>query len=263
MVTREYRWNASDGEHQLALAAVQGTENEPFMFGHGEHGRAIDVEDFCIGVTPVTQALWQHVMGENPSREPHPRWPVTQVSWDHISEPGGFLDRINASPIRRVLGNDSLVFRLPTEVEWEYAARGGPHWREGYRFSVSNDPDAVAWHGPRWNRLHEALMRTFGWPLGWRVANYVQKLTPRVPSHPHDVATKLPNQLGLHDMSGNVWEWCESYGPGSASDPADRPLRGGSHQNWDLHCTAFWRYGIVADAHDECLGFRIVLAPPC
>ena len=88
----------------------------------------------------------------------------------------------------------------------------------------------------------------------------------------HDVATKAPNQLGLYDMSGNVWEWCQDAcvddidqvpkdGTPWLGASDERRLRGGRHHNWDLHCTVSWRYGIAQDAHDGCIGFRLVLAP--
>ena len=87
----------------------------------------------------------------------------------------------------------------------------------------------------------------------------------------HEVALKAPNQLGIYDMSGNVFEWCQdictddlTLTPADGSPylgPGDeRRLRGGCHQNWHLFCTVSWRYGIEPDAHDHCLGFRVVLA---
>jgi formylglycine-generating enzyme required for sulfatase activity len=170
-----------------------------------------------------------------------------------------------------VAGSDrTLRLRLPSETEWEYAARGGPHWRDGFRFSGSNEIDEVAWYGPRFSAARRLLCRVLGWRVGWRIAGRFPPL--RLPTHTHEVALKAPNQLGLYDMCGNVWEWCQDtcaddidavpgdgtplLGPGT-----ERRLRGGCHHNWDIHCTVWWRYGITQDFYDGCVGFRLVLAP--
>jgi formylglycine-generating enzyme required for sulfatase activity len=266
-----YRWQDGGIVHELRLVRVAGTDGRPYLFGAGPNRRPVEVPEFHIGATPVTQALWSHVMGSNPSARQAWRHPVENVSWNQVSGPGGFLERINASDILPALAGDdrSLRFRLPSETEWEYAARGGPHWPSGFAFSGSNDPDKVAWYGPRWTRAHRSASRLLGWRLAWRLAN---RLRPRRPTRTHDVATKAPNQLGIYDMSGNVWEWCQDGcvddldavprdgTPWLGSSP-DRRLRGGCHHNWDIHCTVWFRYGIAQDAHDGCIGFRLVLAP--
>jgi sulfatase modifying factor 1 len=209
--------------------------------------------------------------GSNPSVRPDPRCPVENVSWDQITAAGGFLERINSSKIlAAVAGADrALRFRLPSETEWEYAARGGPHWTDGFTFSGSNDVDAVAWYGRRWSRARRLGVKLLGWRIGWRLFSRGNR---RRPSRTHDVATKAPNQLGIHDMCGNVWEWCQDTcvdsidsvprdGAPWLGSGTDRRLRGGCHHNWDIHCTVWFRYGIVQDAHDGCIGFRLVLAP--
>jgi sulfatase modifying factor 1 len=272
MEPRRFAWRGPAGPEELVLAAVPGTSGSPYLFGQAAQRRPMQVAGFHIGATPVTQGLWQLVMGTNPAVRPDPRSPVENVSWTSITEPGGFLDRINAGDVlTSVTGGDrSLHFRLPTEVEWEYAARGGPHWRDDLAFSGSNDPDRVAWYGPRWRPADQALVTLLGWRTGWRLANRARKLMPRH-TRTHPVATKDPNQLSLYDMSGNVWEWCADtctddldampgnagpcVGPGN-----ERRLRGGCHHNWDLHCRVWWRYGIAPDSHDGCIGFRLVLA---
>ena len=274
MEPRRFVWSGPTGPEELVLAWVPGTSGTPYLFGHGTHRKAVAVDTFYIGATPVTQGLWHLVMGGNPAVRPDPRCPVENVSWTRIMEPGGFLDRINASDVLPAVtgGDRTLAFRLPTEAEWEYAARGGPLWRDDFSFSGSNDPDAVAWYGPRWTPADQALVGFLGWRAGWRLANRLRRLVPR-PTQTHPVALKAPNQLSLYDMSGNVWEWCADactddveavpangdpfLGPGRG-----RRLRGGCHHNWDLHCRVWWRYGIDPDAHDGCIGFRLVLANP-
>lgn len=269
MEPKRVTWQGPAGTHELRLNWVPGGS---FGFGGGVPRQTITLPGFYIGITQVTQALWQHVMGENPAKHQGPLLPVENISWDHITEPNGFLERINASGFLSTVaeGDAALRFRLPSESEWEYAARGGPHWQDDFAFSGSNSPDDVAWYGPRWNRVDQALVNALGWRAGWRGTNRIRKLLPRPRSHTHPVALKQPNQLGLYDMSGNVWEWCEDVLTHNVADlPADgrpflgegteRVLRGGCHNNWDLHCRVWWRYGIQPDAHDHCLGFRLVL----
>jgi formylglycine-generating enzyme required for sulfatase activity len=264
-----YNLRVGDAEHELQLVPVAGTEGKPYLFGAEPNRRPIEIRPFHMMTTPVTQALWRHVMGSNPSERDEPRHPVENISWNDITREGGFLDRINAGEIlARVTSSEpGLRFRLPSETEWEYAARGGPAWRDGFAFSGSNDVDQVAWYGPRFSRTRRLLCRVLGWRLGWRLNG---RLRRRKPTRTHDVATKAPNQLALHDMCGNVWEWCQDtciedieavprdgtpwLGPGT-----DRRLRGGCHHNWDIHCTVWFRYGIAADAHDGCIGLRLVL----
>ena len=121
-------------------------------------------EDYYIGQTEVTQKLWKAVMGYNPSAKKCPKRPVTNVNYYEVQE---FLRRIDS-----ITG---MQFRLPTEEEWEYAARGGKY-SKGYIYSGSNEVDRVAWHNGNTSRLKKVKKRS-------------------------------ANELGIYDMSGNVWEW--------------------------------------------------------
>lgn len=266
-----YEWLANGAEHIFQLVQVHGTNGKPFLFGRGPNRRPIDIREFYISTTPVTQALWLHVMGSNRAVHSDIRCPVENVSWKHITDAGGFLDRINSSEILATVneGHPEMRFRLPSETEWEYAARGGPNWQDDFIYSGSNDAKKVAWYGPHWTRKHNLVSRLFGPRLGWRLVGRVRFRRRR--TRTHEVAMKAPNQLGIYDMSGNVWEWCQDIctddlnavpadgspylGPGD-----ERRLRGGCHHNWNLHCTVSWRYGIEPAAHDGCIGFRVVLA---
>ncbi len=268
--TLSYKWQRGDADQELRLVAVAGTSGKPYMFGSEPLRRPIEMRDFYMMTTPVTQCLWTHVMGSNPTSRDEPLHPVEHVSWNDITGRGGFLDRINESDILAALAhsNPGHRFRLPSETEWEYAAHGGPHWNDGFTFSGSNDIDKVAWYGPRFSRTRRLICRVLGWRLGWRLTGRFPRGRP---TRPHDVATKAPNQLGLHDMCGNVWEWCQDTcvndidavprdGTPFTSDGTKRRLRGGCFNSWDLHCTVSKRYGIAQDYYDECIGFRLVCA---
>lgn len=129
-------------------------------------------KNYYIGKTEVTQALWEAVMGENPSVFKYASKPVHDISWNNCIL---FLLKLNALT--------GLSFRLPTEAEWEYAARGGNR-SCNYRYSGSDDLDEVAWHKG--------------------ISNWLTDSNDNV----HVVATKKPNELGIYDMNGNVSEYC-------------------------------------------------------
>lgn len=117
------------GNQQITLAFVAGTPaGEPFLLGDE---RAIYIPDFYIAKTPVTQAQWLTIMGNNPSQYHKEENPVEHVSWYDAQ---AFIERLNRS------------FRLPTETEWEYAARGGRKWRDGFRFAGTNNMAESGWY---------------------------------------------------------------------------------------------------------------------
>ena len=188
----------------------------------------VTLSNYYIGETEVTQALWKAVMGENPSFYKGDNLPVEQVSWYDCQE---FIKKLNVLTGRN--------FRLPTEAEWEYAARGGNKSR-GYKYSGSNIIEDVAWYKD--NSGGET----------------------------HRVRTKQANELGIYDMSGNVWEWCQDwYGgyssatqtnPKGATTGSDRVNRGGSWFDDVRFCRSSVRNYNVPDCRDNTLGFRLVLS---
>ena len=187
----------------------------------------VTLSSFSIGQTEVPQELWEAVMGSNPSYWKGSKLPVEQVSWNDCQE---FIKKLNS-----LTGQN---FRLPTEAEWEYAARGGSKSR-GDKYSGSNNVDDVAWYYSNSGR------------------------------QTHDVATKQPNELGLYDMSGNVWEWCQdwygNYTEGVQVDPAGptsgsyRVPRGGGWYSGAGDCRVAGRTGHGADRRDNGLGLRLAL----
>ena len=190
----------------------------------------VTLSDYYIGETEVTQELWKAVMGSNPSNSTGSMKPVERVSWNDCQT---FITKLN-----QLTGKN---FRLPTEAEWEYAARGG-NKSQGYKYSGSNSIDDVAWYS------NNCSIRT------------------------HDVKTKAANELGIYDMSGNVYEWCQDWYGSScySSSPENNPtgpasgssrvLRGGSWINssaWDCR-VSFRDYG-NPDNRFVCYGLRLVL----
>ncbi len=154
------------GIFKMGATAEQGSD----AYSNESPAHHVTLANYYIGETEVTQALWQAVMGSNPSSfTGDPARPVERVSWLDCVE---FLDRLN-----EMTGND---YRLPTEAEWEYAARGGI-FSQGFKYAGSDDVNAVAWY------------------------------TSNSGNKTHAVATKQPNELGIYDMSGNVFEWCQDY----------------------------------------------------
>jgi len=203
-----------------------------FQMGGPSDGpiHSVTVSDYYIGQTEVTQAQWRAVMGENPSSfSGCDACPVERVSWEDIQT---FISKLNNR-------SGGSKFRLPTEAEWEYAARGGKQ-SKGYTYSGSNDIDAVAWYSKNSD------------------------------SKTHPVKGKAANELGLYDMSGNVWEWCsdwyDSYSAASQTNPtgatsgSHRVNRCGSCRNGPEYCVVAIRNRSTPDSRSNNLGFRLARA---
>ena len=210
------------GTFTMGATAEQGGDTED----DEKPAHRVTLSSFYIGQTEVTQELWEAVMGCNPSKFKGAKLPVEHVSWNDCQE---FIKKLNT-----LTGQH---FRLPTEAEWEYAARGGSK-SKGYEYSGSNELSDIAW---------------------WYDRNT------------HDVATKRPNELGLFDMSGNVSEWCQDrYGSYSSSSqrnpqgPASGThcvCRGGSwaENNSSYRCRVSNRDEWHADVHNNSVGLRLTL----
>ena len=188
----------------------------------------VALSSYFIGETEVTQALWQAVMGNNPSYFKGDDLPVENVSWDDCQT---FINKLNNLTGQR--------FRLPTEAEWEFAARGGNRSNHT-QYSGSSSLDDVAWYDDNSGRKT------------------------------HPVKTKKANELGLYDMAGNVYEWCQdwlgSYSSSSQSNPTGpgsgfcRVFRGGcwAHPAWG--CRSSYRDTNAPDRHGTGLGLRLALS---
>ena len=198
----------------------------------------VTLSDYYVGETEVTQALWKAVMGynNNPSNWQGDRLPVEMVSWTDCNE---FVSRVNSLLAEQL--PQGYRFALPSEAQWEYAARGGQK-SSGSLYAGSNNVNFVAWY------YDNSEFRT------------------------HEVKLKAPNELGLYDMSGNVAEWCEDWyssswysdnvnwtNPVNAFAGSYRVLRGGSWRYYASYCRVSDRYSSTPSGRSYKYGFRLAL----
>jgi len=251
------------GIPRFKLIYVEGGE---FTMGDGKHDNEpkhkVELSSFFIAEYPVTQEIYKEVVTENktPSRFEGINHPVERVSWvDAVNfcnllnkklgfekicdKDYNFLDK-NGNKTKNI--TDVKGFRLPTEAEWEFAARGGDP--AGFK-----NPPGLEYAGS--NNLDE---------VGWYEGNNGYETKP--------VGLKFPNALEIYDMSGNVWEWCwdwyddkfyeKSIGknPVNMKTGAVRVLRGGSWFNYAVNCRVAYRYFITPDGGYDYGGFRLVFA---
>lgn len=217
---------------KIEIIAVQGGI---FQMGSNKGERdekpvhSVTVSDFKIGKYEITQKIWKAVMKTNPSYFKGDSLPVEQVSWNKIQE---FLSKLN-----KITGKE---YRLPTESEWEFAAKGGTKSRK-YRYSGSNISKRIAWNASNSD------------------------------SKTHNVGTKKPNELGIYDMSGNVWEWCQDkWSQNYKNTPKDGTaywvdnssqhlFRGGSWFSYPVDCRLSKRNHDKSNYSMNYLGFRVLL----
>jgi formylglycine-generating enzyme required for sulfatase activity len=202
----------------------------------------VTLDGFYIGKYEVTQAQWEAVMGSNPSHFEGDGLPVERVSWNDIVGTSGDYMTVNNIQyyangfIYKLNKRTGRQYRLPTEAEWEYAARGGSGSR-GYKYSGSSKLNNVAWYKD--NSNHKT----------------------------HHVGIKSANKLGIYDMSGNVYEWCSDwygqYSSNSQTNPtgpatgSERVFRGGSYDYDSEFCRVSYRSCWIPAERFIIMGFRL------
>ncbi|TWX65891.1 formylglycine-generating enzyme family protein [Colwellia demingiae] len=224
------------------LANMAWVEGGDFVMGNdSENARnrekpahKVTLNGFYMGKTEVTSKLWEEVMGWNYSYFTCDECAVNNISWKNVQE---FIKRLNAAT--------GKVFRLPSEAEWEYAAKGGNESR-GYTYSGSNNIDDVAWYAG--NSVHKN----------------------------HPVAMKKPNELGLYDMTGNLWEFCMDdmsrtiYSKAPRYNPLHAPnkdfnttsmkaIRGSGYDFPANESEVYKRDGATSNVRMPDIGFRLAL----
>ena len=223
------------GTFMMGATAGQGNQAYDDEFPVHE----VILSSYCIGETEVTQALWQAVMGENPSNfKGDLNRPVEMVSWYDCQT---FIAKLN-----QMTGKS---FRLPTEAEWEFAARGG-NLSHDYMYAGSNNLDEVAW---AYSNIPSQQPNTEGYGT-------------------QPVAQKMPNELGLYDMSGNVYEWCNDWfdiysssvqldptGPGDDMDCHYRVNRGGGWNRYGRSCRVSLRNNPTPESAAFNYGLRLAM----
>ena len=232
-------WNSYEIYPDLPESTMVQVEGGSFLMGGNLYSdeqpiHEVQLSSFYLGQYQVTQAVWEQVMGDNPSEFKGGRLPVENVSWNDCQK---FLENLNHQ--LRLMGKD--LYRLPTEAEWEYAARGGKYARKT-EYAGSGELKEVGWFG---YYGEEKNMHNWTETSGLRV----------------------PNELGLYDMSGNVREWCwDWYGdysntslknPHGPDSGEYRVLRGGSWIDDAVYCRVAGRNDDLPDCRSLYYGLRL------
>lgn len=208
----------------------------------------VELDDFYISKYEVTQSLWKMIMKENPSKRIGDSLPVENVSWEDVQ---AFINKLNQLSGKK--------YRLPTEAEWEYAARGGHRAGEKQSYSGSTVIDSVAWY---WKNSGDKILE----------GRWDNELMKQNNCRIRKVGQLQANKLGIFDMTGNVWEWCsdwyeeEYYLESPLSNPKGpetgitKVCRGGSYISKASYCRNGFRFSYPPQNSYNYLGFRLVLS---